>query len=108
MSLLHLAIAQFRPRKGDISGNFRRIGEILAQASALDPRPQVVQFPESALSGYFVEGGVRELSLTTAEVAEGLAGAFRAAGGTGEMDVVIGYYERSEGTLYNSRIAKAP
>ncbi len=103
MSLLHLAIAQFRPRKGDVSGNIRRIGEVLAQASALDPRPQVVQFPESALSGYFVEGGVRELSLTTAEVAERVAEAYRAAApNANPIDVVLGYYERSEGTLYNS------
>ena len=34
MPLLHLAIAQFRPRKADVPGNLTRIGEVLAQAAA--------------------------------------------------------------------------
>ena len=72
MPLLHIAIAQFRPRKGDVQQNLRRVGEVLAQAAALDPRPHVVQFPETALSGYFVEGGVREVALTAAELSAGI------------------------------------
>ena len=61
MAVVHLAIAQFRPRKGDVDGNIRRMGEILAQAAALDPAPHVVQFAETVPSGYFVEGAVREI-----------------------------------------------
>ncbi|MFI5311532.1 MAG: nitrilase-related carbon-nitrogen hydrolase, partial [Gemmatimonadales bacterium] len=103
MPLLHLALAQFRPRKGDLEGNLRRIGEVLAQASSLDPRPQVVQFPETALSGYFVEGGVHELALTAGDLARRLASAFEAAApGAAPLDVVIGFYERFEGDLHNS------
>ena len=62
MSRLHLAIAQVRPRKGDVPGNLRRVGDVLRQASLLDPRPQVVHFAETVLSGYFVEGGVRDVA----------------------------------------------
>ena len=51
---LDLAIVQLRPRKGDYAANIARIGDILARTDALDPRPQVVQFPETAVSGYFV------------------------------------------------------
>ena len=61
---LTIALCQFAPRKGDTAANLARVGRLCAQAAALEPRPQVVQFPETALSGYFVEGGVREVALT--------------------------------------------
>src|ERR1017187_614707 len=103
MPLLHIAIAQFRPRKGDVQGNLRRVGEVLAQAAALDPRPHVVQFPETALSGYFVEGGVRELAISADDLARALADAYRtAAPGAAPLDAVIGFYEAFEGDLHNS------
>src|SRR5665213_253794 len=98
MPLLHLAIAQFRPRKGDVQGNLRRMGEVLAQAAALEPRPHVVQFPETALSGYFVEGGVREVALSAEELATGLASAYSGP----PIDAVIGFYEKLDGDLHNS------
>jgi NAD+ synthetase len=98
MPLLHIAIAQFRPRKGDVQGNLRRVGEVLAQAAALDPRPHVVQFPETSLSGYFVEGGVREMALSAAELAAGIAAAYQGP----PIDAVIGFYEKREGDLHNS------
>src|SRR5262245_59971140 len=102
MSPLHLAIAQFRPKKGDVAANTRRIGEILAQAAALDPAPDVVHFAETVLSGYFVEGGVRENTTTPDKLAVALSDSYRAAGGTRVIDAVIGFYESHEGTLHNS------
>ena len=102
MPVLHLAIAQFRPRKGDVDGNVRRIGEILAQAAALDQPPDVVHFAETVLSGYFVEGGVRETATTAPELAIVLGAAYRAAGGSQAIDAIIGFYEQHEGTLHNS------
>ncbi len=103
MPQLHLALAQFRPRKGDLQGNLRRVGEVLAQAATLDPRPWVVQFPETALSGYFVEGGVREMSYEAADLAHQLGATYQAAAaGAQPIDVVIGFYERLNGTLHNS------
>lgn len=98
MPILNLAIAQFRPRKGDVQGNIRRIGEVLAQAAALEPRPQVVQFPETTTSGYFVEGGVREMALTGAELATALSGAYHGP----PIDAIIGFYEKHDGDLHNS------
>jgi NAD+ synthetase len=103
MPRLHIAIAQFRPKKRDLAGNLARIGEVLAQASTLDPRPDVVQFPETAISGYFVEGAVREMALTTDDLASRLAESYAAAaGGTPPLDVVIGFYEQLDGNLHNS------
>jgi NAD+ synthase (glutamine-hydrolysing) len=104
MSRLHLAIAQFRPRKGDVAANTKRIGEILAQAASLEPAPDVVQFAETVLSGYFVEGAVRETATTAEKLAVALGESYRAAGGSRAIDAVIGFYEMHEGTLHNSAV----
>ena len=94
-----LALAQFQPRKGDYAGNLLRIGEFLAQASVLEPRPQLVCFPETALSGYFLEGGVREHAVTAGQLAADL---HRTYGGAPPMDVCVGFYEVWRNKLYNS------
>src|SRR5687767_12538762 len=96
---LTIAICQFAPSKGDTAANMRRLGTLCAQAVALDPRPQVVQFPETALSGYFVEGGVRDVATTAGALAYELDDTYRqacAAAGTtgGAIDVVVGFYEK--------------
>ena len=96
-----LALAQFRPRKGDYDGNLARIGELLAQAVSLDPRPQLVCFPEAALSGYFLEGGVRELAVTAGRLAADL---HRVHGDGPPVDVCVGFYEVWRNKLYNSAL----
>ncbi|MCC7195917.1 MAG: NAD+ synthase [Gemmatimonadaceae bacterium] len=102
MPQIRLAIAQFRPKKGAVAANTRRIGEILAQASRLDPRPDVVQFAETVLSGYFVEGGVREMATTAETTAAGIAAAYADADGSGAIAAVLGFYEEDAGTLRNA------
>ena len=105
MPILRLALAQFRPEKGNVAANLARAGQVLAQAAAMDPHPDVVQFPETILSGYFVEGGVRENALTAEEVARALDAHWRAAARPGStIDVVVGFYEQHEGTNYNSAL----
>ena len=100
---LHLALAQFKPRKGNYAANLDRIGRVLAQAAALDPRPDVVQLPETALTGYFVEGAVRDLAVTAGTLARDLNAAYlHAAPGGGPLDVVVGFYETWQSTLHNS------
>ena len=95
-----LAIAQFQPRKGDYRGNLARIGELLAQAAGLDPRPQLVCFPESALTGYFLEGGVREHAVTAGRLAAELHRLYQGP----PMDVCVGFYELWRNKLYNSAL----
>ncbi len=105
MPSVRLAIAQFRPEKGNVAANLARAGRVLAQAAAMDPHPHVIQFAETILSGYFVEGGVRENALTADEVARALDASWRGAASPGAtIDVVIGFYEQHEGTLYNSAL----
>lgn len=101
--MLTLAIPQFRPKKGDTAANLDRVAQLVAEAAALQPIPQVVLFAETILSGYFVEGGVRELAMT----AEGLRDALGArlkvqAPQLPPTDVILGFYESMGGTLYNS------
>jgi hypothetical protein len=80
------------------------VGAVLAQLSASTPRPDVVHFAETVLSGYFVEGGVREVAVTAGTLASDLDRSYRAHEGAGgrPIDVVIGFYERWRETLHNS------
>ncbi len=102
---MHHAIVQFKPRKGDYSGNLARLGGIFAQLDGLDPRPQVAFLPESAVSGYFLEGGVREHAVTAGTLARDLDAQFRLAVPSLEpMDVGLGFYEIWNNSIYNSAI----
>lgn len=102
--MLTLALVQFRPIKAALAANLDRIAALVAQAAALNPRPQLVVFAETVTSGYFVEGGVRELALSAEQLAAELDA--RLASLAPEMpalDVILGFYERAEsGTLHNS------
>jgi NAD+ synthase (glutamine-hydrolysing) len=102
-STLTLGLAQFRARKGDYAANLRRLGEIFAQVETVEPRPQVLVLPETALTGYFVEGGVRDLAVTAGTLAADLGSAY-ASNVTRAyvLDIVVGFYEVWENTLYNS------
>ncbi len=104
---LTLAVCQFAPRKRDLGANIARLGRLCAQATLAEPCPQVVQFPETALSGYFVEGGVRDLAVTTGTLANDLDDAYLLACAEQRrlpvtVDVIVGFYERWRDTLYNS------
>jgi NAD+ synthetase len=94
-----LAIAQFQPKKGDYDGNVSRVTGLVAQAAALEPRPRLVCFPETAITGYFLEGGVREHAVTAGRLAADL---HRAYGTGAPIDVSIGFYEVWQNKLYNA------
>jgi NAD+ synthase (glutamine-hydrolysing) len=102
---IQLAISQFNPKKGDFDHNLRRLGELFAQVDALEPRPQLLCLPESALTGYFLEGGVREVAITAGALARALHERYRASvTGPRMLDVVLGFYEQWQNKLYNSAI----
>ena len=69
---IHLVVVQFKPRKGDYSANLQRLAGIFSQIDALEPRPDVAVFSETALTGYFVEGGVRDVAMTAGAFARDL------------------------------------
>jgi NAD+ synthetase len=100
-----LAVAQFRPVKGNYAANLVRLGDALAEASQCRPAPQLVVFPETITSGYFLEGGVRDLAVTAGQLAADLDHLWRQRVGTGAtIDVVVGFYERWRDALHNSAL----
>ncbi len=103
--LVHLAVVQLKPRKGDYRGNLRRLHDVFAQLDALQPRPMLALFPETALTGYFLEGGVREVAVTAGTLAADLDAVYReSVSGPRRLDVAIGFYEVWRNKLYNSAL----
>src|SRR3954468_6716749 len=101
--LVHLALAQFRPRKGDYRGNLERLKAVFAQIDELEPRPMVLCLAESALTGYFLEGGVRDNAVTAGTLAADLDAIYRASATRARpLDVTLGFYEIWNNKLYNS------
>ena len=96
-----IAIAQFRPRKGDYAANLAKIGAILAEAGRLEPRPELVITPETATSGYFLEGGVRDVAVTAGTLFEDLK-TLHAEAGLPAVDVAVGFYEIFRNRFHNS------
>jgi NAD+ synthase (glutamine-hydrolysing) len=103
---VNIAIAQLRPKKGDYAANIMRLGEIFAQLGALDPQPDVLVLAETALNGYFLEGGVRDAARSAGQVFADLQATYLAARGPDAppLDVVAGFYERYRDRYYNSAI----
>ncbi|MBL8061080.1 MAG: hypothetical protein JNK63_10255 [Chthonomonas sp.] len=93
-----VAVAQFAPKKAELEANLARIAEIVLQAEK--EGAELVVFAEAATSGYFLEGGVLECSLSSQDLAsrlhQHLGPLMR------PMDIVVGFYENDQGTLYNS------
>lgn len=101
--LVHLAVAQIKPRKGDYRGNLERLKAVFTQVDKLRPRPNVLCLAESALTGYFLEGGVRDNAVSAGTLAADLDAAHRAAVTSIEpLDVTLGFYEVWNNKLYNS------
>ncbi len=89
-----VGLVQFKPRKADVAANLERI---VASVDASARKHDVLVFPEASLSGYFLEGGVQEVALAASDLAERLG-----EPPPGSPDVVIGFYERWRGRLYNA------
>jgi len=100
MPHIRVALSQFRPTKGEYQENVARIGAVIGQAAQLDPKPELIVFPETATSGYFVEGGVKELAVTAGTLARDLTAAYQGP----TIDVVVGFYERFQNHIHNSAL----
>lgn len=98
---LRLALAQIRPEKGDYAANVERLGGVLTQIATLDPTPALLVAPETVTSGYFVEGGVRDVAVTAGTLFRDLQ-QVHAAAQAPPLDVAVGFYEEFDHRLYNS------
>src|SRR5438477_12318184 len=96
-----LAIAQIRPTKGEYAANVQRIGGVLAQLAKLEPAVDLVVFPETATSGYFVEGGVRDVAVTAGTLFRDLSAQDEAAQAP-PLDVAVGFYAIFQSRFYNA------
>jgi len=100
MAHVRIALSQFRPTKGEYAENVARIGAVVTQAAKLEQRPDLVVFPETATSGYFVEGGVKELAVTAGTLAQDLSASYDGPA----IDVAVGFYERFQNHIHNSAL----
>lgn len=98
---VNLTLVQFQPRKGDYAGNLKRFEQLFETLTTGETRPDIIALSETALTGYFVEGGVRDVALPATTFANDLNCAFRARS-TGQVDVVAGFYELHDNTYFNS------
>jgi NAD+ synthase (glutamine-hydrolysing) len=101
--MLTLAIAQFRPLKGAYQENICRLEAMFRDAAGWDVPPGLIVAPEAALTGYFLEGGVRDLAVPADQLFDDLARIHRVAGAPA-LDVALGFYEVHRNHLYNSAL----
>jgi NAD+ synthetase len=101
--VFRLAVAQFKPVKGSYPDNVARVGRLLSDLASRPDPPDLVALPESAMTGYLLEGGVRDLAVSAGTLFEDLS-TEHARSGAGPVDLVAGFYERWRGHLYNSAL----
>ena len=101
--MLRLGLAQFKPGKGDYGESLDRIGSLLGGLAGRKDAPELLVFPEAALTGYLLEGGVRDLAVTAGQLFQDLL-ARHAAAKAPRIDIAIGFYEKWRGSLYNSAL----
>lgn len=100
---LRVVLAQFRPKKGDYAENLRRAGGVFTQLARSDAAPQLVVFPEAAMSGYFLEGGVSDVAVSAGTLFRDLAEQHGRSGAP-PLDVAVGFYERFHNRYHNSAL----
>ncbi|MCY4400047.1 MAG: NAD(+) synthase [Gemmatimonadetes bacterium] len=89
---LRVVLCQLKPRKGDLQANIASVRATLARPA------DIAVFPETVLSGYFVEGAASEIALTR----DALVAALGSPQGECPPDVVLGFYEKDGRGVYNS------
>ena len=95
-SPLVAGLVQMKPRKGDVRASVRKIRSLLADDGG---DHDLLVFPETCLTGYFLQGAVAELAFSAGEVADMLGQAPE-----GAPDLVLGFYERHRHQIYNSAV----
>ena len=100
--MIRHALVQFKPHKGRLERNLERIGGILADLKSEEV--DVLTLPETALSGYFLQAGVREQALTAPHLFDLLKETVERANWNAPLDICLGFYERDGGDFYNSSV----
>ncbi|UCG76013.1 MAG: beta-ureidopropionase [Gemmatimonadota bacterium] len=104
---LDLAVAQFRPVKADVEASLAEVARVFDRARELENPPHLLVFPETALTGYFLEGGVREHALPAEALVERLDALYSSGtdpGADTPLEVAIGFFELHRDRVYNSAL----
>jgi predicted amidohydrolase len=91
------AAVQIAPSKANYEENLDRVAAAVLKAQ--EAGADLVVFPETATTGYFLEGGVGDVAVPESKLADDLD---RRLKGAGPVDAVIGFYEADGGHVYNS------
>jgi len=102
--MLRLAIGQFRPAKAEYPANLQRLRELFGQLATAAEPPDLLVLPETALTGYFLEGGVVEQAVTAERLFADLSDAHRQSGAP-PLDLIVGFYEVWQNRVHNSVLA---
>src|SRR2546423_6167663 len=94
-----VACAQIAPQKAQVAANLDKIAELIIQASNEDA--DLVVFPETATTGYFLEGGVIESALTSEQLVSELSQRLKEKLKR-RADALVGFYQSEGGNLYNA------
>ena len=103
MPTYDVRIAQVKPSKGRYAENLAQSSEIFKQI-VTEKTPDLIVFPEAAMTGYFLEGAVYDLARPAQAFTADLVRAWRDGAGEREVDLVSGFYENDDGTYYNSAV----
>lgn len=103
---IQTAVAQIKPKKGDYAYNLGRVGDLFEQLESVSPQTDVLVLPETVLSGYFLEGGVRDVARTREALFNDLLTLYRerVKRPGAALDICIGFYELYEGKYFNSAL----
>lgn len=99
---LSVAAVQFQPVKGKTKENLDRLMDAIQ--SIVDERSDihVIVFPETCLSGYFLQGGVGEVAMSSDALLVELAGRYAGLSTEQSLSVVLGFYEEYRSRFYNT------
>ena len=101
---IEIAVGQLKPRKADYDANLEAVGEIFAVLETEAKPVDLLVLPETALSGYFLEGGVRDVARSATSLHSDLLATFRSrvCRPDAVLDIAVGFYEIADSQYYNS------
>jgi predicted amidohydrolase len=100
--MIRHALLQFKPSKGRLAVTLRQLAERLAPLK--DEGIEVLTLPETALSGYFLQAGVREQALSAEQVVALLQELLNGLGWSAPVDLCLGFFERYQDDFFNSAL----
>lgn len=100
--MIRHALVQFKPYKNAIDRSLEHLANILQQLAS--EKIDVLCLPETALTGYYLQGGVREQAMEAEALFRLLQTMLEQSHYQQPLDICLGFYESYQGNLYNSAL----